>query len=572
MGVRVADQSWREDVAADVADLFGWLRKSWMGSLALTVFLLPIVAVVARGLATLGMLAPGLVGPVIVAVILSAVCLAQLAVLVAEFVRTASGRSADAWRFGNTLSVLLSLGLYVETFAVVTSCVWRGAGQQIGAWAGLWRAESFYLWQVLHAIPVLDITGTVGWREPAYAAAHAPAGLILAFQLVIIPQLVRAAIGGYRFAVDLATTRDTRIPAEQGHSRWWAPRLALAVTAVISVGAVAATLIAAQALDRGSAFSRWWIGSALPAMHATGTLFERWASAAPAIMLLLAAAYPLYLVVLATVGEAELVLPNARSWWTTGMVLFAATAEVYGIMLWDTGLLVTLSRLGLGVHLPDAAGTLTVLQALVWHIVHMLPGPDITGTLHWTAASTVDGGFAGWVLLSLKAFVAATIVFLGLPVVRTALVRSRYGPVIDVWGAALAASVQAVDRSLGEDIFVFPGWGSYRRRREYLDRAAAALRAAPRFAELVPALDVLLEALPEGGPPPGDENPALANLRDLTADSSRKVSPEQRARMAAALLAFRAAVIEVFPGAAGAVAERPEWLTAGDRKAALSPD
>jgi hypothetical protein len=542
-----------------------------MGSLALTVFLLPVLAVVARGLATVGLLIPGLAGPVIVAAILSAACLVQLAVLVAGFVRTASGRSADVWRFGNTLSVLLSLGLYVETFAVVTACVWRGAGQQVGAWGGLWRAESFYLWQVLHAIPVLDITGTIGWREPAYAAAHAPPGLILSFQVVIIPQLLRAAIGGYRFAVDLATTRDTRTPAEEGRSHWWAPRLAVGVMAGICIAAVGAAWVAVQALDRESAFSRWWLGSALPAMHAVGSPAEHWAAAAPAIVLLLAPVYPLYTVVFSAVGLSGLILPNARSWWTTGMVLIAAAAEVYGIMLWDTGLLITLSRLGLGVRLPDTAGTLTVLETLVWHVVHMLPGPDATGILRWNAPSTVDGGFAGWVLLSLKTFVAAAIVFLGLPIVRTAVVRTRYGPVVDVWGAALAVSSRAAAAPLTDDIVAFGDWGSYRRRREYLGRAARDLTSTPRFAELVPALKVLLDALPGGNVPPsgGDNNPALTEILDLAPDTLRKLSPEERAGMAAALLAFRATVIDAFPGAAAAVAERPDWLTNEDRAAVL---
>jgi hypothetical protein len=570
MGACLVSQSRREEFTADVADLFAELRGSWMGSLVLTVFLLPVVAVVARGLATVGLLTPGVAGPVVVATILGTVCVVQFAGLVVGSVRTVSGRSADVWRHGNTLSVLLSLGLYVETFAVVTACVWRAAGQEVGALGGLWQAESFYLWHVLHAIPVLDITGTIGWREPAFAAAHAPAGLILAFQVVIIPQLLRAAIGGYRFAVGLATSRDTRVPAEEGRSRWWAPRLAVGVVAGVCVAAAGVTWIAVQTLDRGSAFSRWWLDDALTAIHAVGSPAEKWAVAAPAIVLLLAAVFPLYLVVFSTGGLSGQVLPNARSWWTTGMVLVAAVAEVYGIMLWDAGLLITLSRLGLGVHLPDTAGTLTVLETLVWHVVHMLPGPDVTGLLGWNAPYTVDGGFAGWLLLSLKAFVVAVIVFLGLPVVRTAVVRSRFGPVVDVWGAALAASSRAAAAPLTDDVFAFGDWGSYRRRREYLDRAARDLTSVPRFAELVPALNVLLDALPGGGAPAsGEHDPALAKILDSAPDNLRKLSPEERAGMAAALLAFRATVIDAFPGAAAAVAERPDWLTSEDHAGAV---
>jgi hypothetical protein len=344
------------------------------------------------------------------------------------------------------------------------------------------------------------------------------------------------------------------------------------VVAGVCVAAAGVTWIAVQALDHGSAFSRWWLSRALPAMHAVGSPAEHWAAAAPAIVLLLAAVYPLYMVVFSSVGLSGLTLPNARSWWTTGMVLVAAVAEVYGIMLWDTGLLITLSRLGLGVRLPGPAGTLTVLDTLVWHVVHMLPGRDVTGVRRWNQPSTVDGRFSGWVLLSLKALVAAAIVFLGLPVVRTAVVRRRYGPVVEVWGAALAASSRAAAAPPTDDVFAFEDWGSYRRRRESLDRAARDLTSTPRFAELVPALKVLLDALPGGSAPPcGENNPTLAEILDLAPDNLRKLSPQERAGMAAALLAFRATVIDAFPGAAAAVAERPDWLTSEDRAAALSP-
>jgi hypothetical protein len=535
----VTNQSWREVAAANVAEAFADLVESWGGSLALTVVLLPVVGVVARGLTTVGLLTPGLAGPVVVAVVLSALCAVQLAFVVVGFVQVGSGRNAAVWRVGNILSVLMSLGLYVETFAAVTVCVWRGSGQHVGAWGGLWRAESFYLWHVLRSVPVLDVTGTVHWQEPAYAVAHTPAGLVLTFKVLVILPLLRAAVSGYQLAIQDSTVRGSRDREEPLRSRWWAPGVTGAVVVGVGVLGVGVTWLAMQAIERDSLFNRWWFRTALPAMHANGPPAERWAAAAPSIVLLLVGFYLLFAVVFGAVGRADGILPNARSWWITGMLLFAAVAEIYGIILWDTGLLITLNRLGLGVHLPGTAGPPAVIESLAWQVVHMLPGPDITGTLHWTAPATVDGGFAGWVVLSLKVFVAGTIVFLGLPVMRTAIIRMHYGPVIDVWTAALATGGHLA-KTLRWWSEPFADWGRYRDQRAHLDRAARVLAARPRFAELSPPLQVLLDALPANDVP--------------------RPPPAARAEITSALLAFRARVVEAFPEAAATVDDQPAWL------------
>jgi hypothetical protein len=535
----VTDQSWRAGAAAAATEAFEGLAESWGDSLAFTVVLLPVVAVVARGLTTIGLLIPGLSGPVVVAVVLAALCVVQLGVVLVGFVRVGSGRTAALWRVGNIMSVLLSLGLYVETFAAVTACVWRGSGQHVGAWVGLWRAESFYLWHVLRSIPVLDITGTVGWQEPAYAAAHTPVGLVLAFKVLVVLPLLRAAVSGYQLVTQESTVRGSQARPETAHSRWWAPGITGAVVVGVGILCFGVTWLAMQALDRNSLFNSWWIRTAMPAAHADGPSVERWAMATPSIVLLIVGLYLLFAVVYTAVGQADAILPNARSWWTTGMLLLAAIAEIYGIMLWDTSLLITLNRLGLGVHLPDSAGPSAVIETLVWQALHMLPGPDITGTLHWTAPAAMDGWVTAWVLLSLKVFVAGTIVFLGLPVVRTAIIRARYGPVIDVWTAVLATGGHLA-KTLRWWNEPFADWGRYRDQRAHLDQAAAVLTTRHRFAELGPPLRALLDVLPDNDVP--------------------RPPPAARAEITSAVLAFRVRVVEAFPDAAAAVDERPAWL------------
>ncbi|WP_433202313.1 hypothetical protein ACQP00_32120 [Dactylosporangium sp. CS-047395] len=420
--------------------------------------------------------------------------------------------------------------MYVETFAIVTACVWRAEGRPSGPFGGLWQAESYYLWHLLDAVPILDIPATVHWKEPG---GPVPAGLVLAFQLLLVPQLLRAAIAGYRFAVAGAAIRHTHYPAEE-EPRWWPKVLGGGVSAAIVAGAAVATLLAVQTLASGSWFLRWWTGRALPWMHADGALVQRWAAAAPAILLLVGGLLLFGNVAFTAVGLSGMILPNARSWWTTTLVLFAAAGWVYGILLWDAGLLITLDRVGVGVRLPDSAGPATVLGALAWQIVHMLPGPDITGTLHWSQPVALDGVTAGAVVLSLKLVTVAALVFVALPVVRTAVLRTRYGPVLDVWGAGLAVSrhLYGVDERFDDTT---NNWGGFEQRLAALREAGRAVSTLPRFAELKAPLQAVLEAAPERERPPAEE----------------------AGRFTVALLAFRASVTDAFPAASAALAERP---------------
>jgi hypothetical protein len=160
----------------------------------------------------------------------------------------------------------------------------------------------------------------------------------------------------------------------------------------------------------------------------------------------------------------------------------------------------------------------------------MLPGLDVTDTLHWTAPITLDGGVTAWVVLTLKLVAVGMLLFLCLPVVRTAVIRTRYGPVIDAW-SAMRQTALITSGTWSHD--------AWELEDQVLDWAVRGLAARPRFAALVPPLQAFRNALPGNS---ADQLPTSAN-----------------AEIVAALTAFRIRVIEYFPGAAAAV-EFPRWL------------
>ena len=519
-----------------LVEFFEDLAEWWGEGLTVIVVLLMVTSVVARGLTTLGLLLPGLAWLVVVAVILSALCVLQLAGVLVAFVRAGSGRHGAAWQLANLILVLMSLGLYVETFAAVTACLWRGSGQHVDAWGGLWHAESFYLWHVVRSVPLLDVTGTLHWQEPAYGSAHTPGGLVLAFNAIVILPLLQAAVSGYRLAVEHRTAQG--VGEGLFFARWTHPRPSARVSRLMDVGRVVGgvvvvgavtygvTWLVLQALVGDSVFNRWWMRTALPAMQVDGSPVERWAAAGPSVVLLIAGFFGLYRAVSSVQGTVS---HSTWSWWEKSVALSATLAGLYGVVLWGAGLLVVLARLDLGVHLPDTSGPLTVAEALAWQVADMLPGLDITDTLHWTAPITLDGGVAAWVVLTLKLVAAGMLVFLCLPVVRTAVIRTRYGPVIDAWAAMRETVLMLETRS-------FIAWEL---EHQVLQWAVRALAARPRFAELVPPLQAFRNALPGNA---AQQPPASAS-----------------AEIVAALTAFRIRVIEYFPGAAAAV-DFPGWL------------
>ncbi len=425
------------DVLKDAGDALEDAPEAWQSALAAALGPLIFVAVLARSVSTLGLLPGGLAGPVTSAVVLIVMCLALLGLFIVAANRSVSGQHRGAWQVVYRASVFISLGLFVETFAVITTCIWRASGVEVTAWSGLWRAESFYLWHLARSIPLLDIPGSLGWPTPAYGADHTPPGVVLAFKFVVIAPLLWAALGLYRLIVERSTDRaSSKRLDEFGNVR--GPLVAAAALIGAAALGLAASWIFLQVFDAGSWLNQWW-PHALHAMHADGPRIVQWTLAVPAVVLIAVFCFALLLPA-GMLTETLEGLALVRSWWIGATMLVGGLAALYGAMLWVAGLLLELGRLHLKVDVPETVGLWQLVESVGWHIVHALPGPDITGTLGWTAPVTLTGAIAGLVLLVLKLYVAVLLVFVVVPVVRTATNRTRYGPLLDLWNSAIDAA------------------------------------------------------------------------------------------------------------------------------------
>jgi len=551
----------RSGLVVAYARVMAWLSGFWEdGELGLGagVVLAGVVAAVARSVGTVGLLPPGLAGPVIAAALLALACVAQVVMSIAGAIRALPGRS-DAVRVGaNLILTLVSVGVYVETFALITACVWRARGIPVTAVAGLWRAESFYLWHLADSVPLAKIPETLGWSVPAFAAAHTPAGLVLAFEVLVLVPLVRAGLAGYQLVVEVESVRASHMARRRlrrRHSgrlrdRGWF--LAVVTFPASALAAAAATWVFAAALDPGSSVARWW-ASVLHAVHADGPGLRPWTAAIPGLAVLALMLWA-WNIVTDLAGLGPYLLMQTRSWGHATAIMGGGLALLYSLVLWTAGLMLVLAGIGYGPPLPPATTIDSLTTTLLWHVASELPGPSIPSTLSWTAPLTIPRGLPSWMLLGLKLTVLAMIVFNAIPAIRVATIRTRYGPLLDVWVEALdAADVIAHDRR-------WPTGASavapYRVLPEQVAAAVDELLHQPRFNEVSASARDVVAAL------------TTAGAADAQADGDAL-----RAQVAAALLAYRFRMIVSYPGAAGMFDELPEWLSeAESASGGPSPD
>jgi hypothetical protein len=482
----------RGDLAGTYRRFMGWIGGFWEGGevgLGAGAVLVVAVAAVARSVGTVGLLPPGLAGPVVVALLLALACIAQLVTSIAGAIRALPGRSDAVRVSANLVLTIVSIGVYVETFALITACVWRARGIPVTAGAGLWRAESFYLWHLADSVPLVKIPETMAWPVPAFAAAHTPVGLVLAFQVLVLVPLVRAGLAGYRLAIEsesvrashMARRRLRRLHSGRLRDRGWF--LAVVTLPASAVATAAATWVFTVVLDPGSPITRWW-ASVLRAVHADGTSLRSWTAAIPgaAVLALLLWAW---IIVTDRTGLGPHLLMLTRSWGHAIAIIVGGLALLYSLVLWTAGLMLVLAGIGYGPPLPPATTVGGLTTTLLWHVAGELPGPSIPGTLGWTVPLAVPAGLPSWLLLGLKLTILAMIVFNAIPAIRIATIRTRYGPLLDVWVEALdAADVIAHDR----------GWPTgasavapYRVLPEQVADTVEALQRQSRFNEVAPS-------------------------------------------------------------------------------------
>lgn len=103
----------------------------------------------------------------------------------------------------------LLVALLTSAAAVLTSVVAFAAATVAlaGGQAGLIRAERFYLWCLVDAVPLLDLPHRIGWTEPNILNGLDGRLLVLAFTVTVIPPLVRLVVAVYELAEHSAGER-----------------------------------------------------------------------------------------------------------------------------------------------------------------------------------------------------------------------------------------------------------------------------------------------------------------------------------------------------------------------------
>lgn len=99
----------------------------------------------------------------------------------------------SAWRI--FLSTAGALGMLTIAFAFATLVA--AEKDYIGArgQASLASIETFYLWNFLDAVPVLEIPDTLNWQEPSFEVTdHAGGGLLLAYKVLVIVPVIGALV------------------------------------------------------------------------------------------------------------------------------------------------------------------------------------------------------------------------------------------------------------------------------------------------------------------------------------------------------------------------------------------
>lgn len=467
--------------------------RHWVMATVMSVLAMGVVWVVARLVATAGLAFSGLAGCVATAVVLSVLATLVLSAVVVGPLRARTRHGAPPWEVASLVLSVASLGLFVEAMAAVTAATWRQVGLSVSAWAGLWRAEEFYLYQLVRSVPLLDLPATVGWREPAYAVAHTSAGLQLAFRLIVIAPLLRIAVEGYRLIVERTTQRATvdwigwnrfdrsfdRIPApgiDRRKLRTGFPAGVVFGGFVLKAVVVGAVwyLAYAQAYTSGSWLTRHWL-QLLHTLHGDVPRLLPWLRPLPQVAVLIASWW-VFALLLATMDENKL---DTR--WRTATPITQTMTAVFCAMLFDSGVLLLLRGIGVpgaavGRHPVDDA-----LTTLGWHLVAALPGPDIAAILHWTPSLAIAGSPWGWLAMIPKILLLGSVVFIWLPGIKVGTFRQRYAPVLEFWFAVTAALKPTADNAAQD-----------------LTTAYQALTRRPEFAALQPAAEQVRAAAAAG--------------------------------------------------------------------------
>jgi hypothetical protein len=416
-----------------------------------------------------------------VGVVLAAACLTVL-LWVLWKIRRDPGR-VGLYALAVVLSVV-TIGVCIEVFAGLVALLWQDGMLQAATDdpPSLWRTESYYLWHLLSAVPLLSTPDTVGWHEPKLFTDHLAGGLLLTFKLVVIAPLVRLGLSGYQLVERRRLEqrgqdeqRELRhMQARRGEGQpkltlsWyrraitptptadaWLPRArAPAPTAVeawkflglLLIWTVVALVALRYVFDPAWSANRWLSGHLQPGVHIHGFhLPLAWLGTAPqwlalTVLLLWSAAAAVYLL--------EAPPEDLRS--LHGAVAAALAALVTLVLLTATVAAVALALLHVGLaatqpELPKSGHPEAALNAVAWAIADALPGPDVPTTLNWTLDTRFVDHWSGALLLLYKLVFISVLVFPLARLVRTHL-RSLGAPTAAAETPLLSAAKEFTDR------------------------------------------------------------------------------------------------------------------------------
>lgn len=385
---------------------------------------------------------------------------------------------------------LVTIGICTEAFAGVTALLWREGVLATAGPHGLWRTEEYYLWHLVDSIPLLDVQEGFQWPEPL-AFGVAGGGLLLAYKVFLIAPLLQIAIGSYRsltrhFLEKEAKAEDlvrrnvlvpspwrvfTPVPTGPRRQFGRLPSL-LALPLVpaipVCIGLLVMPLVFEPGAGLDAVVSGWLAGSDLAFLRTA----PQWIAAAflvTAVGGLMSELWDM-LDYMPVRRGADVVLTVGLWLAVIGFVILAAAAV--NLVLLHIGL-ASPAR-----PFPPGEQVRTTLAGFTSHIAAALPGPDIPGTLGWSAPPGYTDRWSSVLVLLSKAAVVGILV---VPVARALLAYELHArprtakPVVDAGGefvAAFRTARAAVDTAAETDT------GRSRFNAQYHAAQATALATA----------------------------------------------------------------------------------------------
>ena len=436
--------SWRvgNEIRRDLNHVEKALPTIGWALLGLSIVLAGLVLPALHFLGTWG-LSQGAVFQTVVLAPIWLVAVALLAVMVwAQWKTRADSENMFAYLVAIVVAVV-AIGVAIQAFAAMNVyMVLRGIGGP-DTTQSFWRAETFYLWHLLDAIPLVDVTSTLRWSEPLTFRDHWSGSLLLLFKIVAIGPFIGLGYACYR------TLEKERRHAEASTGKGFNPidvAERIRIGAGGAVGAFVVLLLLSIALylasplmfDSSSRLNRW-IQAHVPASVAAKDvelplswidvrdleLPLSWIEVVPqsvaVALLIYLAAIVIFLAFLVDLGQPH------SAWRVVSplggyLCLIVVLAEIWSLLT------LTLMHWGLSTAepaIPAGNEVPTTVRYYLWHALEVVPALDVPKTLNLSLpAAFVDRTSAALLL----AFQIAFLIVLAFPIarlVRTYMVSRR---------------------------------------------------------------------------------------------------------------------------------------------------